>query len=112
MQIEHKLNHVAVLVRFAVRIITDIDALFGIVGAVGFGDEEKLGALIGKRIGIADAEKQMRVFGRIKVHTPLNGRVAVHRRAVQLSVGDLKRAFLRQPAFVVTVAVKIPLVGL
>ena len=54
----------------------------------------------------------MRVFGRIKVHTPLNGRVAVHRRAVQLSVGDLKRAFLRQPAFVVTVAVKIPLVGL
>ena len=55
MQIEHKLNHVAVLVRFAVRIITDIDALFGIVGAVGFGDEEKLGALIGKRIGIADA---------------------------------------------------------
>ena len=74
---------------FAVCVITDVDALFGIVGAVGFSDEEELGALVGKRVGIADAEKQVCVFGCVKVHTALDGRVAVYRSTVQLSVGDL-----------------------
>lgn len=89
MQIEHQLDYVAVFMLFAVCVITDVDTLFCIVGAVGFGDKEELGALVGKHVGIADAEKQVRVFGGVKIDAVLDGRVAVYRSTVQLSVGDL-----------------------